>query len=488
MRITWITLLACLAVSLCTASAGKAEGLEYYTKGQYVQALEELTGPALTGDQESRRLVGLMYLKGLGTEKDPEKAAYWLQQAASQGDLIAQGTLGEMYLAGSGVPQDDHSAFYWGRQAAEQGYAPAQVLLGRLYLEGRSVERDPQMALSWFEQAAGQGHAEGQYGLAGLLERGEGTRKDEAQALRWYKAAADQGFKAALDAVQRLTGARPAPPVSTITPPISTPKITTPAAQAPATVVEKTTPTVQKKRVALLIANQDYRDKNLNLTGPINDAKLIQNSLLKAGFKVTLKTNLTQKDMNLAISSFLGSIDGNTVSLVYYSGHGIEIGGVNYLIPTDFRLTGDLTATQAAMQSVDIARLYADMEASAEGSLNITILDACRDNPFKSRGFKNLSVQTGLKAVSVPGGNGDQNIETFTAYAAESGQVARDTLPGQPNGPYATVLARQIAVPGQVLEVMFRNVTQEVMRLTKNAQRPASYSNLVSEFIFTPGK
>jgi len=153
-----------------------------------------------------------------------------------------------------------------------------------------------------------------------------------------------------------------------------------------APLVTSAAPTVKKKRIALLIADQNYQDASLDLSGPINDARLIQASLVKAGFTVTVKTNLTLVQMNRDISSFLAGVDGNTVSLLYYSGHGVEIGGSNYLIPTDFQMKSDLTATEAVAEGVDIAAFYARMTAQAEGSLNITILDACRNNPFKSRG------------------------------------------------------------------------------------------------------
>lgn len=454
-----------LALLLTTASAGKTEGMDFYQRGQFEKALDELKWEAMNGDRESQLLVGTMYLRGQGTEKDASQAAYWFQEAAKQGDATAQTNLAELYLSGQGLPQDDGAALFQVQQAAAQGYAPAELILGRMYLDGRGIERDPQTALVWFKRAAEQKNPESQYQLAQLLERGEGTAKDNAQALYWYMAAATLGYKAASEALQRLNKTPPPPPP---------------------TETERTSPTTQKKRVALLIANQDYRDKDLDLTGPINDAKLIEASLLKAGFKVTVKTNLNLVQMNRELSGFLADVDSNTVSLVYYSGHGVEIGGANYLIPTDFEMSSTLSGAQAAAQSVDIAAFYSRMNAEAQGSLNITILDACRNNPFKTRGLKGLSDGTGgLKAVSLPGGDGDGTIETFTAYAASSGQVAQD---GVQNGPYATALAQQIGVPGQMLEVAFRNVRQEVAKRTANTQIPTSYANISSEFIFTPAK
>lgn len=454
------------------ASAAQSAGQGFYARGEYELALNELKWEALQGDRASQLLAGKMYLRGQGTEKDAVTAAYWFQEAAKQGSAEAQGHLAEMYLAGDGLPQDDVSAVYNARQAADQGYAPAQVLLGRLYLDGRGVEPDPQAALEWFEKAAVQGLAEGQYQLGQLLEGGEGVKKDMAGALKQYEAAAKQGYPAAIDALKRL-GKLPSPPVAQPAP-----------SPATSTQPERTPAPTQKKRVALLIANQDYEGEDLDLTGPINDVRLIADTLARSGFSVTVKTNLDLAGMNREVSSFLAGVDGNTVSLVYYSGHGVEIGGTNYLIPTDFVMTPNLTGSEAVARSVDIARLYSGMSADATGSLNITILDACRNNPFKTRGLKGVGdAPGGLKALSVPAGDG--TIETFTAYAAASGQVARD---GVQNSPYATALARQMGVPGQVLEAMFRNVRQDVARQTANAQVPTSYANISSEFIFTPAK
>lgn len=465
---------ALLLLLLSTWSAGgKPEGLAAYSRGQYEQALEELKWVAMSGDRDAQTLVGTMYLQGLGTDRDAEQAAFFLQQAADQGDPVAQRTLGEMYLAGTGVPQNDLSSVFAVRQAADQGDAPAQLLLGKLYLDGRGVERDPELAAGWFLKAATQGNVGAAYQLGQAYERGEGVPADGNAARRWYRAAADAGQRAAADALVRLgSAALAAPPM-----PLAPQSVQDPSASRVAA-------TSRTRRVALLIANQTYADASLGLSGPVNDARLLQASLVQAGFAVTLKTNLSLVQMNRELSAFLASVDATTVSVVYYSGHGLEINGVNYLVPTDFRATTGMSASEAVAQGVNIGSFYEQLSAQAEGSLNITILDACRNNPFKARGLKGVAdLQGGLKAVALNAGGGDGTIETFTAYAAASGQVALD---GDVNGPYAVALARQITVPGQVLEVMFRRVRQEVARVTGNRQVPTSSANLSSEFVFIP--
>lgn len=469
------------------AQAGKAEGMTYYQQGQYGVALYELEGAAFQGDKEASLLVGLMYLKGQGTEKNPVQAAYWFQEAAKLDSAEAHGYLAELYLAGNGLPQSDQNAFYNADAAAKQGHVPSELMLGNLYLEGRGTERDVDAASEWLGKAAEAGNAEAQYRLGQLLETGEGGSKDPELALHWYTLAASSGYKAASEALQRLK-----PPAR----PTVAAKPTSTTSSAPSSSVAVTSPikpdspvTTHKRRIALLIANQDYQGTIPALKGPLNDVKLLGQVLQNAGFQVTIKTNLGLSNMKREVTRFLDSVDGNTVSLLYYSGHGLEIGGKNYLLPTDFEVTPSMTGNEAEELSFDLSATYARMTAKAEGSLNITILDACRDNPFKSSGVKGIGgAGGGLKGLDIPAGNGDGTIETFTAYAAESGQQAQDAGPGQTNSPYARALATQIPVPGQVLEVMFRNVRQQVIQETQNTQKPMSYAGLSSEFIFTSGK
>ena len=241
----------CITLLLGVAVAGKREGLDFYNRGQYAQALNELKGAALgnDGDPEAQALMGTIFLKGLGTEKDAIQAAYWFQEAATKGNAAGQRNLGEIYLAGNGLPQDDYQANYWTQQAAIQGDAIAQVTLGKLLLDGRGAKRNAQTAVRWFQQAADQGNADAQYQLAQLYERGEGTTQDQQQALRLYRTAAAAGQKAAAEALQRLTS------IGTLVP-------KTQASSPPILVTPQGKPsvqTVQRKRVALLLADQSYQ-------------------------------------------------------------------------------------------------------------------------------------------------------------------------------------------------------------------------------------
>lgn len=466
-------------VSCCSVVAGKAEGLTYYQQGQYGVALYELEGAAQQGDSEAAVLVGRMYLKGQGTEKDLVKAVHWLQEASRLGRPEAFLHLAELYLSGTGLPQNDFDAMHNAQAAALAGYVPGQLLVGKLYLEGRGEERDAAAARLWFGKAAADGDPEAQYRLGQLLEAGEGGERDLKAALDWYRAAAEGGYKAAVEAVQRLA---PAPtPLATFGETLTPPSTRVGPQHHPLVQTSART-----HRIALLIANQNYTGSIPALSGPINDVKLLEKVLRGAGFEVTTKANLGLSDLKREVTRFLESVDGQTVSLLYYSGHGVEIDGQNYLVPTDFKLSSDMTANEAQELSFNLAVPYSRMTAKAEGSLNITILDACRDNPFKQAGAKGIGTSGGLKGLDIRAGNGSDTIETFTAYAAEAGQPAQDAVSTQANSPYAAALASQIPVPGQLLDTVFRNVRQLVMNNTDKRQRPVTLVGMSSEFFFTP--
>ena len=131
-----------------------------------------------------------------------------------------------------------------------------------------------------------------------------------------------------------------------------------------------------EKRIALVMGNSNYPD--MPLTNPVNDAEAISHTLHTAGFDVTLKTNLNQKDMISTIRDFGERLTQGGVALFYYSGHGTQVKGENYLIPigADIRKESDIE-----LEAVNAQRILAEME-NARSRMNVVILDACRDNPF----------------------------------------------------------------------------------------------------------
>ncbi len=224
-----------------------------------------------------------------------------------------------------------------------------------------------------------------------------------------------------------------------------------------------------EKRVALVIGNGNYR--TIPLANSVNDATDIGRALEKTGFSVTVRTDLDQKGMKVAIRTFGEAIRNGSVGLFYFAGHGVQVGGRNYLIPVDavIEKEGDVD-----VEGVDLNAVLAQME-QAGNRLNIVILDACRDNPF-ARGFRTTG--GGLAAVDAPAG-------TFIAYATSPGRTASDGT-GR-NGLYTAELLSAIGQPGLPIEEVFKQVRSNVRMKSGGKQIPWDASSIEGSFFFTGG-
>ncbi len=220
-------------------------------------------------------------------------------------------------------------------------------------------------------------------------------------------------------------------------------------------------------KLALVIGNADYANMP-KLLNPANDAKLIASNLELVGFKVTLAIDQTQAQMKSAIARFSDDTEkagAGAIAIVYYAGHGVQIDGTNYLVPVDASAN---SATEVVIGAVSASDLLKALEF-ARAKVNVVILDACRDNPFKaaSRGMSR-----GLARVDAPAGS-------IVAYSTAPGQVAQDGSTA--NSPYAEALAKHIATPGLVLEEVFRNVRIDVSLSSNGAQVPWEETSLTQE-------
>lgn len=225
-------------------------------------------------------------------------------------------------------------------------------------------------------------------------------------------------------------------------------------------------------RVALVIGNSSYAVAPL--TNPKNDAALMSRTLKAVGFDVLTVIDGSQMDMKRAIQAFGGKLDAagkDGVGVFFYAGHGVQVGGTNYLIPVDARIQreGDVD-----LYAVNANAVLRQMEFSGV-RLSFVILDACRVNPF-SRGFRSGS--RGLAKMEAATG-------ALVAYATAPGDVAADGRGA--NSPYTAALAKMIQKPGLAVERMFREVRNEVRKATNNEQTPWESSSLVGgDFYFTP--
>jgi len=159
-----------------------------------VKAATWLEKSALQGYAEAQFRLGRMYARGEGVPADPAKALGWIERAAGQGHAEAQFHLAGMYARGEGIPADPAKAVEWMEKAAIQGHAKAQGFVGWMYTEGEGVPRNVAKAVEWYQKAAAQGEAEAQFHLAGMYARGEGVPKNAAAAIEWYHKAAAQGY------------------------------------------------------------------------------------------------------------------------------------------------------------------------------------------------------------------------------------------------------------------------------------------------------
>lgn len=222
------------------------------------------------------------------------------------------------------------------------------------------------------------------------------------------------------------------------------------------------------KRVALLIGNQQYQATS-PLRNPANDVDLMRETLLAAGFEsVDVALDVDLVGMKKALRSFEDKVYGAEVAVLYYSGHGIEMKGTNYLIPTDAVLKSDRDVEDEALP---LER--AERSLNGATRLKLIILDACRNNPFleamaASSGTR--AVQKGLAKIEPEG------ADTLVAYASRAGTVALDGS-GE-NSPFAQALAKYIAQPGVDIRIALGQVRDEVVKVTQRKQEPFVYGSL----------
>jgi hypothetical protein len=229
------------------------------------------------------------------------------------------------------------------------------------------------------------------------------------------------------------------------------------------------------KRVALVIGNGAYRKVDA-LTNPENDARLIAQTLQEAGFELIgggAELELDKAGFDRAVHDFGTELQGAEVALFYYSGHGMQVQGENWLVPVDANPT---RPQDLDFQMVDAALVLRQMEGAGT-KLNLVILDACRNNPFANRGVR--GVQTGLAEMHAPEG-------TLISYATQPGNVASDGVNG--DSPYTSALANTIRRPGLDIFQVFNQVGLAVKQQTGGGQQPwLASSPITGNFYFING-
>jgi len=230
-------------------------------------------------------------------------------------------------------------------------------------------------------------------------------------------------------------------------------------------------------RVALVIGNGAYRSVP-ELDNSRNDADDISEQLKRVGFAVIDGRDLDRSAMYAALGRFAQRVRGTDAGLVYYSGHGMQINGQNYLVPVDLKLAGGSSFTP-----FDLVKLDDVVEAlNYTAGVKLLVLDACRDNPFANsvadnKGSRGIGATRGLAKI-------ERSQGMLIAYSTQSNSVAADGI-GR-NSPFTAALVREIQVPGLEVATVFRRVAINVNRETQGAQTPELSVSLLQDFYLNP--
>jgi uncharacterized caspase-like protein len=229
------------------------------------------------------------------------------------------------------------------------------------------------------------------------------------------------------------------------------------------------------KRVALVIGNSAYKH-SAELRNPRNDALDVADALRLLDFTVISGFDLDQSNMRRTIGRFAAALENAAVGVFYYAGHGIQLNGTNYLVPTDSKLENQYSPQ---FELIPVGLVQSVMENRKR--TNILFLDACRDNPLA----RNLARAMGTRSSSLPVGlsSTESGIGTLVSFSTQPGNVAVDGH-GR-NSPYAAALALQLKQPGVPLSEMLINVRRDVMRATDDKQIPWEHSALRDRFYFS---
>ena len=228
-----------------------------------------------------------------------------------------------------------------------------------------------------------------------------------------------------------------------------------------------------ENRVALVIGQSAYRAVTA-LPNPANDAKAMSQLLTDAGFDVTSAADLSQNDMRQTVGAFAAKVAAkgpDTVALVFYAGHGLQIDGENFLVPVDVDPKREADIPLQAVRLNDVLNTL----TSVPSKMRILLLDACRNNPFP-----NISATAGRGLAIVDAKTGAPG--TFMSFSTSPGAEAEDGSGA--DSPYTTALLAAAKEPGLSIEDTFKRVRVSVNKATAGRQTPWETSSLTDNFAF----
>ncbi len=230
-----------------------------------------------------------------------------------------------------------------------------------------------------------------------------------------------------------------------------------------------TTEERKERKFALVIGCAEYEYAG-KLANPLNDAKGVEKSLHELGFDVMLLENPTLKELKIGIDEFGIELEKYDIGLFYFAGHGVQVKGLNYLIPKDANLKSERTVEYDCVRA---DRVLVHMEA-CKSDVNLIFLDACRNNPFERSWGRDIS-QRGLAAMDAPKGS-------LIAYSTSPGKTASD---GEgDNGLYTGELIKELKAINISINQMLQKVRKQVMERSKDKQVPWESTSLTADFFF----
>ncbi len=235
--------------------------------------------------------------------------------------------------------------------------------------------------------------------------------------------------------------------------------------------------TSQAAKLALVLGNDKYRNV-AELKNAGADAKSMSTALERVGYQVNFKKDLDEKAMKAALRDFKEKVSGGDEVVIFYSGHGMQLAGSNYLLPVDIKGENE---GQVKDEAIPLQRILEDMQEQ-KAKFTLAVIDACRDNPFKTQG--RAIGGKGLAPTTAASGQ-------MVIYSAGSNQQALDRLPSdnaqQTNGVFTRVFLEEMRTPGMPIDRVLKNVREKVVNLAKSVQHeqtPALYDQAVGEFYF----
>ena len=235
------------------------------------------------------------------------------------------------------------------------------------------------------------------------------------------------------------------------------------------------------KRHALVIGNDNYEHVN-KLLKAVNDARSMGDTLASIGFNVVRAANLSRRGMNQTIQRFTSQLKAGDEVLFFFAGHGVEINGRNFLLPTDIPKASPGQEGFVATEAIAVDTVLGRIRERGT-RISVLVLDACRDNPFAKQGTRSLGGTRGLARMAAPEG-------TFIMYSAGVGQTALDRLSDgdpHPNSVFTRSLIPLLKSPGMSLTATARQVRRSVEKLAStvsHTQRPAYYDEVTGDFFF----